>query len=709
MKRKPWLAILTGLLLSLTMQMAVSADPAYNTYTYSYQGTASLSPDAFLPETVVSLNGTEAGALKAPQDILADAAGNVYIADSGNARVVVMDAKYSVQKILTAYSLEGETKNFSYPCGLFLDAEGNLYVADRDAGKIILFDADLSCVRVISAPISSLLPENFVFMPTALSVDNVGRLYIVSKNNSNGILTMTKEGEFDGFIGAQKVTYSLQEVFWRMFMTEAQKRASAKFIPTEYSNICIDEEGFLFVTSSSVDSYSLYASIVSRSRSSDYASVKKLNSSGTDVLSRNGFFPPAGDVDISFGYGNDYGPSLISDVALGPEKIFTLLDTKRNKLFTYDCDGKLLYAFSGKGAAQGLFTQPTSICYSGDRLFCLDAATNSFTVFEPTAYGRQITAAVKLYNDKQYTEAADAWAALAAENNNLEIAYENLGKVALREQEYEAAIEYYKIANDVTGVSNAFAKIRNAFVQKWMLAIAAVAIMLFAGAVWGLKKIGCVNCAADLRPGSYSFGEKICFGFRFIHRPFDGAWDLKNQKRGDVGSATVILFVAALVYVFNQYGSGYIFSFSTSQNLNVIASAATIILPVLLWTVSNWGLSTLMDGEGNLKQVYVAACYSLIPLILIYTVVTGISHVMLENETQIRNFLMSVALYWTLGLVFLSSLTIHNYTLVKNIFMALISLIGMIAVAFVMVLFGTLIQEMVSFVETLFKELTFRL
>ena len=689
--------------------LPVSADPAYDTYTYSYQGQASLSPDAYLPEVTVSLENTTAGALSSPQDIVSDKAGNLYIADSGNKRVVVLNADYTVQRVIDSYNVDGKAQPFVYPCGLFRDSEGGLYVADRDAGQVVLLDTQYHTVQVFSTPDSPLIPESFAFMPIALSVDTVGRMYIVCKNNSNGILTLTASGEFDGFIGAQKVTYSLQEVFWRLFMTEAQKQATTKFIPTEYSNICIDDEGFLFVTSSSVDSYSLYASIVSRSRASDYAPIKKLNSAGTDVLNRNGFFPPAGDVDIVFGYGNDYGPSLISDVALGPEETFTLLDTKRNKLFTYDSDGKLLFAFSGKGAAQGLFTQPTSLCYAGDRLLCVDAGTNCVTVFAQTDYGRRMQMAVHLYNTKQYAEAADAWAALAAENNNLEIAYENLGKVALREQRYEDSIDYYKIANNTTGVSKAFSKLRNAFIQKWMLLVAVIAVAVFAGIVWVLKRIGRVNERADLQPEPHRLIEKLCFGFRMCHRPFDGAWDLKHQQRGDIKTATVYLAVAAVVYTLNQYGSGYIFSFAASQNLNVLASLATVVLPVLLWTVANWGLSTLMDGEGNLKQVYVAACYSLLPMILLFTAVTALSHVMLIEETQMRQFLLNIGLYWTLALVFFSSMTIHRYTFIRNACMTVLSVIGMMAVAFVMVLFGTLIGQMVSFAETLFREVTFRL
>ena len=65
-------------------------------------------------------------------------------------------------------------------------------------------------------------------------------------------------------------------------------------------------------------------------------------------MKRNGFFDPGGEVDVF--YAKDV--SKISDVALGPEGMWTILDYKRSKLFTYDQQGNLLFAF-GDGGKKG--------------------------------------------------------------------------------------------------------------------------------------------------------------------------------------------------------------------------------------------------------------------------------------------------------------------------------------------------------------------
>ena len=149
-----------------------------------------------------------------------------------------------------------------------------------------------------------------------------------------GIMTMSEEGDFDGFLGAQKVVPNFFDLFWRNFMTEEQLKRTPQFVPTEYNNISMDEDGFAYVTTNTIDLWLQYSSLVSKSTASDYAPVKKLNPAGTDVLRRTGVYPPAGDLDIS----KDAGPSSIIDVALGPDGVYTLLDSRQGRFFTYDAD-----------------------------------------------------------------------------------------------------------------------------------------------------------------------------------------------------------------------------------------------------------------------------------------------------------------------------------------------------------------------------------
>ena len=88
------------------------------------------------------------------------------------------------------------------------------------------------------------------------------------------------------------------------------------FVPTEYNNITIDKDGFLYVTTGTIALEDIDYAISTRSKDDRYAPVRKLNPTGTDVLRRNGYFPPVGDISFrSRGYA-EAGHSQLYDVCV---------------------------------------------------------------------------------------------------------------------------------------------------------------------------------------------------------------------------------------------------------------------------------------------------------------------------------------------------------------------------------------------------------
>lgn len=131
---------------------------------------------------------------------------------------------------------------------------------------------------------------------------------------------LNDDGDFFGFIGAQKVTIGALEILWRQIQTDEQRAYSEEYVSTEFNNITIDNQNFIYVTTSSIDESDQQNAINSKSKSSDFAPVKKLNASGSDVMKRNGFYPPSGEVRITnLSTATITGASKIIDVACGPE------------------------------------------------------------------------------------------------------------------------------------------------------------------------------------------------------------------------------------------------------------------------------------------------------------------------------------------------------------------------------------------------------
>ncbi len=102
---------------------------------------------------------------------------------------------------------------------------------------------------------------------------------------------------------------------------------------------------------------------------------------GSDVLVRNGDFPPVGDLTWTS------SPSRIRDVGLGPNNIYSMLDATQGRIFTYNNDGVMLYTFGGNGTAKGETQNPAEIDCVGNNIYVVDSSLRSVIIFEPTDYG----------------------------------------------------------------------------------------------------------------------------------------------------------------------------------------------------------------------------------------------------------------------------------------------------------------------------------
>ena len=195
---------------------------------------------------------------------------------------------------------------------------------------------------------------------------------------------------------------------------------------------------------------------------------------------------------------------------------------------------------------------------------------------------------------------------------------------------------------------------------------------------------------------------------RGLLHPFDAFYQIKNRGRGSVLSATILLGMTILVYLIYNLYSGYIFKFSSMESFTLLSGISTVLLPVFLWVTSNWCFTCLMNGEGSFKQIYITTCYSLTPLIIIYPIATVLSNVLLQDEASFVQMLLVVALGWTILLLFVGMLTIHNYAPGTNLLTCVLTVLGMLIILFMCVLFVALIQRMFVFFLNIYNEISFR-
>ncbi len=698
----------------------ISAIEPYDTYTYSIDGKPLKSPKAYGADAVVDAMQMGVGNIsnipnfKSASDIVTDNEANVYIADKGNNRIVILDKYYSAKAIISEYVDEnGVKQTFKEPQGLFVtnpelmsDGSSHIYVCDTANFRVVVFDRDYNYVKTIEKPESAILSKD-AFKPCAIAVDIYGRIFITSTATYEGVIVLSNEGDFTGFIGVQKVTYSLMDMIWRRFQSREERQSAVKNLAIPYNNITVDNDGFVYVTTNTSDSAELknqYSSI--RSKSASYSPVKKLNSAGTEIMKRNGFFDPGGEVDVL----TAEDVSQIIDVAAGKEGSWTILDKKRSRMFTYDQNGNLLFAFGDVGDQLGNGEDFVAMTYQVINdvyyLLLLDNSTSGFrlTVFSPTPYYDTIINALKNHRDHNYSESIFYWQDILTQNNNFDLAYIGIGKALFSQGKYEEAQEMLSAACETNYHNKAFLEIRKAVIQKYLLwiVIAVIVLVVLVVKFFGYAKKK--NKATSLKVGRKTYWEELLYAFHLVFHPFDGFWDLKHEKRGSVRASLTIMLITIAAFFYQAIGQGY--SFNPRGNYStVLIQLISVAVPVILWVVGNWCLTTLFDGEGSFKDIFIATGYSLAPLPIFVIISTILTNVMTTSEGSIVSLLVSLGYVWVGILLFFGMMVTHDYTMIKNIAITLFTIVAMAVLIFVIVLFGSLVGKMFSFLVAIFSEL----
>jgi len=704
--------IIATIIISVNIAPVFALVP-YQTYSYSYWGEVRESPHAYVPDSVK--NGISFGLdnnLKDPEDLFVDSRNRVYIADSGNHRIVLLNEKFEKIRVISEFvnpeSPEG-IDGFNGPAGVYVTEDEKLYVADTNNRRIVILDLEGNLLKIVPQPVSDVFPADFIYNPASLVTDRSGRIYVIARNTNLGVVSITEEGDFLGFLGAQKVTPNLTDIFWRYFMTEQQRSRIRQYVPTEYNNITLDERGFLFVTTSTIEPWAQYNAIMTRSRSGEYAPVKRLNPSGEDVLKRTGFHPPAGDVKVVFGRGTEYGTSTIIDVALNDKGMYTLLDSKRNKLFTYDEDGNLLYVFAGTGRQDGLFTRAVAISYLRDDILVLDSLTGKVTVYKQTEYGRLISEAIEANKTRQFDKSVGKWREVLSRNSNFDLAYLGMGNASFRNGNYSEAADYYKMANNWEGYSKSFRLIRKDFLSNWILIVPVLAILLLILVLKFMKYANGVNTRGQSISAKSGLKGELLYTFHIIFHPFDGFYDMKHEKRGSIKAAAILLGLTIMSFIFRNLVSGYIFAPYRNETFDFMAQIMYVLIPVALWCLANWCLTTLMDGEGSMKDIFMMTSYALTPVLILNIPAGILSNILIIEEAALLSSITNLAYGWTFFLIFIGVMIIHNYSIPKNIVTSVFSIGGMAVITFIALLYFGLMQRIIAFISNIGNEIMFRL
>ena len=146
----------------------------------------------------------------------------------------------------------------------------------------------------------------------------------------------------------------------------------------------------------------------------------------------------------------------------------------------------------------------------------------------------------------------------------------------------------------------------------------------------------------------------------------------------------------------------------THKIATILSQVISVLVPVFLFVLANWCLTTLFEGEGSFKDIFIATCYSLIPLPLFIIPATIFSNFVTSSEASLVGFFGVLAFIWVGVLVFFGTMVTHDYSLFKNFIIILSTIVAMAFIIFIVLLFSMLLAKLVSLVTNLITEIQYR-
>ena len=685
MKLRGKLIIFMSSLLLLLGAAALSPTIAYalpyGNETLGPEDQLTVAQPSYIPEAKITIpvGVTSNDKLMQPEDMCVDKTDNkIYIVDTGNARILrlLIDDETYCQEI-TSYNNGSEDIALKRPSGIAINSN-YVYIADKDLQKIVVLEKEtLAFHKEITRPDSILVGSTTKFAPIKVKADDAGNIYAVLEGLTKGVMQLDNDGNFISYIGANVTTTTLLARLQSFFGVTSNDYVLASGAPV--TNICLDNKGLLYTVSNNTAD-----------------SLKKLNTAGNTILTMN--------------Y-NDI--STVSSFVDEDGNIFSIQSTGYVTIF--DSYGSLLFRFGGRNSEEilGALKSPIAAGMSKDNeLLVLDKESGIIVSYTTTYFANLVYKAAQYYKEGLYLEGEESWNEVLKYNAKFILAYKALARASMKKGDYETALKQFRLAEDKQGYSDAYWQIRDNWIRKnltWVIIpIVALVIIVVVLKFVDKKK---PQLFAPVK-GFFQKAKRapvineLGLTTTFIRNPRETIYEIKYKKRAGLIGAIVLYVIFVALQILKIYLTGYLFNnVGRADGLRTILMST---LPILLLVVCNYYVSSVRDGEGKLKDIFISFIYALSPYLIFALPLFLISNIVTFNEQAIYYMVVGLIYAWCGINIILTVMELHDYSLGKALINIILTLVCFILViAFVLILY-VLGYQLISYIVNVFKEVAIR-
>lgn len=718
-KLKIFLCMLLVLIAVSQCVMVSNATTPYANY-FIVNGTSGKmtlpTPAAYEVVGTLNLSMTDIGSLNAAKDMFltnvesTDAEGNpitytrLYIADTDNNRVVVLTNEpsrkssedrdlYISNGFRVDYVIEGDNSDKSDPSalngpsGIYVDEDGTIIVADTRNFRLVEFTERGNFRYAYAAPESEMLGEDFNFQPLKIVKDDRGYIYVTSIADYRGIILLNSNGEFSSYYGANSVTLSFWESLVKTFWSREDTKGTIVKLPYTFQNIYASDDGYIYATTAGTSK----------------GQLRKINSAGADVLY----------TDYDFNDPGTRANVALYDVAVDKDNNMFVLDNIGGRIYEYDKWGKNLFAFGVKGSGSGQFSDPQSIAVDDNGIiYVLDGQTNLITMFQATTFADKVHQAGKLFSDGLYDESFPIWQEVLNENSYYILALQSMGQIYYREEKYDDSMRMFYTAEDAANYSTSFIEKRYDFIRdnfSWIMGgIFGVLVLLIA--LKTLKKRYRQKHANVERKRTWF--TPIADFFRSIgyipRHPVDGFEGIRYENQGSYAAAIGVMVIYFITNMLSVLCTSFIYRNGKPLSMtNWPLQIGLVFVPWIAVVIVNYGVTTIMYGEGRFRDIFIGGAYCHVPFIFTQLPMALLSNVLSEQEKSLYSLANTIVALWVVFMVYMCIRGIHGYHAGKAIVVFLITVVGVAAVSGLFMIFYGLASQMFEFIIQFGKELSY--
>jgi len=206
----------------------------------------------------------------------------------------------------------------------------------------------------------------------------------------------------------------------------------------------------------------------------------------------------------------------------------------------------------------------------------------------------------------------------------------------------------------------------------------------------------------------YVYNEYIKFPLYILTHPLKGFDEFKREKRAKMSVSIVFIIITIILQILRFEYEGFLVNDRNINDLNSLAEIAYVIAPIVLCTLANWSITTLFDGKGTFKEIFMMISYSLFPLFVTGFIGLILSNILTQEEIALYYLVTGIGKFLTGFMIFFGLISIHEYGLAKTILTIVATAVALMVILFVLLLSFDLFQRVYGFIYTIYHEVSLR-